>query len=365
LFMLPKPFKCIKRPNGWRGIALLNVLFKLWEKAWLSQASLWIPSLSSSIIGFRKGRQCLDLSLGIRIVIQKAAEWNEPVFVGSLDLRKAFDYLQPLHVATILRKNQCPAPLVAAWLEQQLALRGSVVMAGAQSCETRFQSGCKQGSPATPAIFNWVLSTIMDNIDSKLGPEEWAVEWLPQLGRSGTFIWADNFFIVTSDYDKLQKRVSTLEQRLRKLGLLFGPDSLQYIHNEFVEPHVSPQLPIAKDFIVRVERLPILGTSTDCFGDSLVAFASRLRAAHSVFHKHHSILTDKTVELSERIAALYRTVGASLLFDCGGWLPCGALRTALERAEAYFLRRLIGRKRVEGESWVEAIKKGNSPWSAS
>ena len=47
-----------------------------------------------NIIGFRPGKQVLEVVEPLRILLQRACEWGRPLFVSSVNIAKAFDNIR-------------------------------------------------------------------------------------------------------------------------------------------------------------------------------------------------------------------------------------------------------------------------------
>lgn len=69
---------------------------------------------------FRAGCQPMDVAFPFQVLFSRAAEWQRPLLLASLDIVSAFDEKLPAYVAASLRRRGCPAALVAAWLRERL-----------------------------------------------------------------------------------------------------------------------------------------------------------------------------------------------------------------------------------------------------
>ena len=104
--MLPKSGD-LSDVNNWRPIAVLPILYKIFSKLICSRISHILESAQSNDqFGFRKDRRIDDVFGIFENLVGKTSEWNLPIWIASLDLRKAFDRIlhQPPSQAHHLQK---------------------------------------------------------------------------------------------------------------------------------------------------------------------------------------------------------------------------------------------------------------------
>ena len=78
--------------DNYRGIALFSIPSKVFAKAilnWLKPRAKQL--LRESQCGFRRGRGCGDQLLSLRMLMEKAREYNHPIYACFIDLKKAYD----------------------------------------------------------------------------------------------------------------------------------------------------------------------------------------------------------------------------------------------------------------------------------
>ena len=79
-------------PQNYRPISIIPVLAKLFSTLLYRRMQVQIDGLlADEQFGFRKGRGCADAVHILRTVIQKSAEWDEELWIATLDVEKAFD----------------------------------------------------------------------------------------------------------------------------------------------------------------------------------------------------------------------------------------------------------------------------------
>ena len=124
--MLPKSGN-LECPSNWRPIAMLPILYKIFAKMlYYRLYPILDVCQANSQFGFRRNKRIEDVFAILESIIGKANEWNLPLWMISLDLRKAFDKIKFLPLFTAIRDQgvpECYVQLLAALYEHQ---KGSV-----------------------------------------------------------------------------------------------------------------------------------------------------------------------------------------------------------------------------------------------
>ena len=102
----------LENPSNWRPVAILPILYKIFAKMLYYRL---IPIVDQyqpdDQFGFRRDKRIEDIFAILENIIGKTDEWNLPVWMISMDLRKAFDTIKfPLFTA--LRKQGVPEAYV-------------------------------------------------------------------------------------------------------------------------------------------------------------------------------------------------------------------------------------------------------------
>ena len=78
--------------KNWRGIQLLSLPSKIFTRIILERIRAAVDEkLRDEQAGYRAGRSCVDQIATLRIIIEQSLEWQSPLYVNFIDLRKAFD----------------------------------------------------------------------------------------------------------------------------------------------------------------------------------------------------------------------------------------------------------------------------------
>ena len=58
--------------------------------------------------GFRAGRSCIDQIATLRMILEQSLEWQSPVYINFIDLKKAFDMIDRSTMWRIMRHYGIP-----------------------------------------------------------------------------------------------------------------------------------------------------------------------------------------------------------------------------------------------------------------
>ena len=97
--------------DNYRGIALLSVPGKVFAKAILNRLKPRAEQLlRESQCGFRRGRGCADQLFSLRMLMEKAREYHQPIYACFIDLKKAYDSVHRESLWCILQHSYCLPP---------------------------------------------------------------------------------------------------------------------------------------------------------------------------------------------------------------------------------------------------------------
>ena len=105
------------------------------------------------------------------------------------------------------------------------------------------------------------------------------------------------------------------------------------------------------------EGFPVLGTKYTLCQGVKAEFDNRIAAAWSKFHFILPLLRRKDTSYQKRLRLFKAVVGRSLLWACESWTLTTKQKATLKSVQRSMLRRFVGPARIQGESWVEWVKR--------
>lgn len=233
LFLGQQPDKVrrvrIPKPGGseTRNLGIPTIRDRAWQHLIaLALEPEWEARFSPAQYGFRKGRNCQDVLLKVRMNIQRSPKW-----VLDADIEKFFDRIS--HEALVLKLSTFPAMENAI----KRILKAGVLDGGVT---TTPESGTPQGGPLSPLLANITLTGLPEAISAAFPPRR-SIAGV-KVGKSPTIvIYADDFVVLHSSRDVILAVREFIEIWLQPLGLNLAPLKTRITHTlEIPETGMKP-----------------------------------------------------------------------------------------------------------------------------
>ena len=114
----------------------------------------WMDVESKAQHAFRKNYQTTDVIWTMRNVVEKAKEFDVPVFILDGDIRKAYDYTKHSQVINAMLEKGMPKVLIAAKIREIRRQWVEVRLGNIKSRKLKRKRSLIQGSPDAPMDFN-------------------------------------------------------------------------------------------------------------------------------------------------------------------------------------------------------------------
>ena len=121
---------------------------------------------STDQAGFRPGYNCDDHLFAISILAEKCNEFNIPMWIATLDFKKAFDSILHPCIWQAMIALSVP-PIYVGLLSTLSDGQRTSVRADGVSREFDIRTGTKLGGPISPVVFNSVLEEAMRKVKAK------------------------------------------------------------------------------------------------------------------------------------------------------------------------------------------------------
>ena len=176
--------------NNYRGIQMMKSLACLFDRIITNRLKLWLP-FHIDQTAFQKLKSTLLHIFTLRILIELAKKNKTTLYIGSMDLSKAFDNVDRLLLLKKLIKLGVGKYMLHA-LKQLYRITNCIIQFGGEfSSVFPMHSGIRQGAASSVLLFN----SFMDDLFKHLG-EGCATETLLQ--DIHTLIHADDTIILST-----------------------------------------------------------------------------------------------------------------------------------------------------------------------
>ena len=139
--------------QNWRPTANLNITYRILARLVFNRISRALDShQSEDQFGFRRNGSCAHALYVLESMISKGIEFNVPVWIISIDLKKVFDRIEHHALFRALREQEMD-PEIIALLERLYSDQHGTV----GNYRFRISRGVRQGDVLNPILFNAVL----------------------------------------------------------------------------------------------------------------------------------------------------------------------------------------------------------------
>jgi hypothetical protein len=112
IIKVPKKGEISQRRN-WRGVTLLVVISKIFNKIILEQIkNLLVKGLWKEQAVFRHNRPCIDQINTLRVIIEQSLKFQSPLYMLFVDYQRAFDSLSRAWIWDELRVRELPSKFI-------------------------------------------------------------------------------------------------------------------------------------------------------------------------------------------------------------------------------------------------------------
>ena len=357
--MLPKDGDLSEATN-WRPIAILPILYKIFSRLIYNRIAPCLHAhQSTDQHAFTPGVRIEDALLTAEVVIEYASEFHVPVWLLSMDLRKAFDTVDHSALFDAMTLHGVPACYVELIRILYCGQTGSVHGSGAFPIER----GVRQGDVLSSVLFNCVLDIAFERWKQRLGSEGLHVS--AGLERLTNTRYADDILLYAKSLDELQHMTELLLPELALVGLRLNASKTRILHTDFPDSGSETDLvEIGGEFISILHvgswhRYLGRHLSLSSADRVMVEIGHRKKQAWCAFHKHKKVLLNRHVSLRERLKYFDACVSPTVLFALCT-LPVTRKRLEmLDTLQRRMLRRIVGWRKLADESWHDAMVRMN------
>ena len=304
--------------------------------------------------GFRTGIRLEDALATAEIVISKTGEWNLPLFIASLDLKKAIDRIEHEALFASLRSQGVDEPHLALLMDIYFGQVGSAN----GSRDFNIERGVRQGDVLSSLLFNAALETVFRNWKRRLTDQGWLIS--PEHERLTNTRYADDILIYGKSLNELKVMMELLHDELLAVGLRMheGKTKILTSRDSCAQSSVN----------VRGMPIEILSThashrylgrvlSLDASTRAETEVNNRIKLAWWKFNRHRRWLTNRHIPIALRLRLFELAVQPTAVFGLHV-LPLKA--QCLERigsTQRKMKRCMVGWVRRSTDEWADTMRR--------
>ena len=318
--------------TAFRPICLLTTLYKLYASIVLQKVRSRIKEFVSwTQSGFLRGRSCGNNLWILRRVVERAIEFNTPVYCVFVDYKGAFDALNRTALGRVLSLFLSPS-MVRRVMSLYFDAKANVRIKNIIGPEFDLLRGVRQGCPASPSFFTAALAFVSWTFRCTFSGIKLVSLYL------STIEYADDQMLFTMSPAGLQEMVTFLSSTALPLGLRLAPDKCELICFHRPGTVVRNRLPVVKlgDMIIPWKPSVIyLGSLFSEDGSTLAAIKHRICCAETIVKRlNPRVFRRRAVSNQLKGKFVNTAVFASLLY---GLQYCAAGKREHRCLDGYFL----------------------------
>ena len=201
--------------QNWRPIANLYITYRILARLVFNRIARALDHhQSEDQFGFRPKRSCAHALFVMESMISKGIEFQVPVWIISIDLKKAFDRIEHHALSQALR-DQGVDDAIINLLERLYSDQHGAV---GDFC-FRISRGVRQGDVLSPIVFNAVLEYAMRKWKALLSTEGFALSTNPLAQRLTNVRYADDILLFGQSLHEAVWMLESLADVLKLYGL--------------------------------------------------------------------------------------------------------------------------------------------------
>ena len=318
---------------SFRPVCLLTTLYKLYAVILFRKVRARVKDFVSwTQSGFIRGRSCGNNLWILRRVVERAIEFNTPVYCAFVDYKGAFDALNRTTLGRVLGLFLSPA-MVRRVMCLYFDAKANVKIKNVVGPVFDLLRGVRQGCPASPSFFtvalafvSWTFRTTFQGIK------------LVNLYLS-TIEYADDQMLFTLSPDGMQEMLTFLSDTALPFGLRLAPQKCELIcfHRPgTLNKATLPVVWLGNKIIPWKASVIYLGSLFAEDGNTLAAIKHRVCCAETIVKRlNERVFRRRSISIRLKGRFLGSAVMASLLY---GLQYCAAGKRDHRCLDGYFLR---------------------------
>ena len=351
--------------SNYRGLSLLDVAGKIFAKVLNSRFNAYIAEkiLPESQSGFRAGRSTSDMIFVCRQILEKGREQQQPISIGFVDLKKAFDTVNRNMLFAVLERFGCPPNFLALIKALHSNNTATVRVGGELSDAFEITMGVKQGCVLAPLLFNVFLLAVTllttnapsvqahhgsgVNLRYRMDGGAFRLQRLKARGKVHYLSvrdlqYADDAAILANGSAELQTELAKTNAQYSRLGLMMNKSKTEVMHRPVTTSREFTTVSIEGTPLPETTDFTYLGSiiSNNCSIDRDINHrVSRASAAFGQLKDR--VYLNKNLRLGTKMKVYEAIVLSTLLYSSETWAPYSSQIKTLNKFHMQCLRKML------------------------
>ena len=340
-------------PNNWRPIAILSITYKILARLIYVRIRSRLENLQSEDqFGFRSSRSTTHALLVMESMISKSLEWSMPLWIVSIDLRKAFDRIEHRALMAALQAQGLSSEYISLL---ELLYRHQIGVVD----DYRFpiRRGVRQGDVLSPLLFNAALEHALAQWKSQLSGEGFALTSRDGEERLTNIRYADDILLFAQSRAEAVSMLESMAEVLSSYGLEMNVAKTKILSSELIS---DAPLTVSTRFgdvtvLAGVERHKYLGRGLvgDLRGRGRAAVEHRIGCAWMKYRALQHVFEDRHVSVALRLKLFDSVVGSTAVYSLETCPLTLVLERRLDTVQRTMLRRMVGWICCSEDSWED------------
>lgn len=194
-------------PNNYRGITLLSVVAKVWDRIINTRLTKWGEKrglLRDEQGGFREERGCVDLIFMLAEVLDARKEANASTFLCFIDVKKAYDTVWQDGLWWKLWQGGITGKVWRLLREWYKDMSSAVLVDGERTEMMSIGQGVKQGAISSPLLYSLFVNDAASMLEEMEVGLRYEGRWM------GLMLYADDMVLLARSGDELQRMIDLM-----------------------------------------------------------------------------------------------------------------------------------------------------------
>jgi len=319
-----------------RTIALISHASKILLRVLLQRIQKTAEEqLADEQMGFRRHVGTRDQIFNIRILMEKAREFNVPLYMAFIDYKKAFDSVRHSMLWSVLRRMGVNGTVVSLLERLYSGQEATVRIEGELSEWFSIQKGVRQGCPVSPVSFNFYSEEVMRQSADELG-------WIGvniSGRRLNNLRFADDIVLIATSPEALQRLLDEVDRISTEFQLEISTKKTKVM--AATKENETLNITCHGTVLEQVDKFKYLGSIIDKSATCSTEIRARLGAARSALRSLTTIWKDRTLSKQIKIKLLKTLVWPVALYGCESWTLKASDIDKLKAFEMTCYRRML------------------------